>query len=243
VDGVRRLRDGEDVVLRYEPVEGDLHACLAVGLRDLVHHRVRRLYYGATLQRAVGYEAHTHPAAGGEQLHPGLLVDEAELDLIGDEAGVPEVGLGLLHELCAEVADPDEPGVALLDALLHGGHRLFQRNFGVWPVYEVEVDLVDAEALEAGLHGVEEVFPVKVIVPNLRGDEELTPVHALDGLADEFLGVPGAVVLGGVEVGQAEFDCHPYGGDCLRVPRLVGVLPAPHPPRPEAEYGYADAPR
>ena len=102
---------------------------------------------------------------------------------------------------------------------------------------QVEVDVVLAQATEAGPHRVDEVVVPEVAGPDLRGYEEVSPVVGLYGLAHQLLGVAGAVVLGGVNVGHPEPYAGPEGLHLGAVPGAVGLVPAPDAPGSHAEDG------
>src|SRR3981189_3357295 len=69
----------------------------------------------------------------------------------------------------------------------------------------IEIDMVEPQLPQTGVEGAVERIRRKLIMPDLRGDEELVPVHAgrRDGRADS-----GFVVVhrGGVDMSIAERD-------------------------------------
>jgi hypothetical protein len=80
-------------------------------------------------------------------------------------------------------------------------------------VDQVEVQVVQAEQLQALVEGAERLVVAVVGVPQLGGDEQLVPGNARDRLADAFLV---AVGRGGVDAAVAGLQCR---GD-----RVEGLL-------------------
>ena len=139
----------------------------------------------------------------------------------------------------AEVAD-----LAGLDELGHGADGLLDRDGLVDAVLVVEVDVVDAEALQRGVAGRADVVGAAVdadhgavgeaLVAELGGELDLV-APAGDGLADELLVGEGAVHVGGVEEGHAEVE-RPVDG--VGAALLVGgAVELRHPHAAEAEGG------
>src|ERR1700743_2852181 len=74
----------------------------------------------------------------------------------------------------SEVGHTDGAGAALVDQLLHGAPGLFTLlGLGRGPVHEVEVDVVQTEALEALFGAAQRVRATLVALPDLGGHEQL----------------------------------------------------------------------
>jgi hypothetical protein len=121
----------------------------------------------AGAQGAVGLQRHATALADVLQRTPEL--EGAELDLVDDrrEVGDLEHGLDVGR---TEVRDADRARVAAFLGTLHpvpGPGRP-----ALWPVDDVQVDVVQAEALEAALHLGGRVAPSRV---ELGRDEDILP--------------------------------------------------------------------
>ena len=77
-------------------------------------------------------------------------------------------------------------------------------------------------------------LPRQPVGRRLGCEEELRAPVALDGRADQFLGMARAVKLGRVDVAHAEVDGCGDDGDLLTIPRCVGPLPPADTPGAEA---------
>ena len=131
-----------------------------------------------------------------------------------------------------------------LDELGHRADGLLDRDGGVDAVLVVEVEVVDAEALEGGVAGGPHVVgravdadPAAVgvaLVAELRGELDLVAA-AGDRLADEPLVGEGPVHVRGVEEGDAEVEGAVDGVD----PGLLvgGAVELRHPHAAETEGG------
>ena len=124
----------------------------------------------------------------------------------------------------------------------HRPDRLLDRRVRVDPVLVVEIDVVDAEALEAAFDRLPHVVRAAVdpSAPWGRGalDAELGGDHdavapALDGAADEFLVGVRAVHVGRVEEGDAELERAVDGGDRLGLVPAGVELAHPHAAQPD----------
>jgi hypothetical protein len=110
-------------------------------------------------------------------------------------------------------------------------------------VHVVEVDVVDAEALERGVTGGPDV--VRGVVDRADAvdapDAELGGQHhlvaaVLDGPADELLVVPAAVHVGGVEEVDAEVEGAVDDRDGLLLVALAVELGHAHAAEPESRH-------
>ena len=176
----------------------------------------------------------------GVQLPHGLLGEvRVQLDLVcrGNHTSVQDV----LQSLLREVRDADGAGLA-------GGLDLLERPPGVQvlallrlgPVDEVQVHVVQAQALQGLVHGLQGGLVALVVVPQLGGDEQLLARDAAAGdrAPHTFLV---AVDLGGVDVAVADLQGlahHVFGnirvhlphaeaelGDRVAVVELQGLVP------------------
>jgi hypothetical protein len=124
------------------------------------------------------------------------------------------------------LADAEEPHLARGHELGHGAPGLLDRERGVDAVLIVEVDVIDAEALQRRVARAAHVVGVPVhhaeaafgpaLVPELGREDHLV-APARDGLADEELVGAEAVDVGGVEEVDAELERAVDGGDGLGV--------------------------
>src|SRR3989442_14752480 len=89
-----------------------------------------------------------------------------------------------------EVAHPDVPDLAGAVEGFEGFHRLPQRHLTprIRPVHLVEVDLANAEALQARGARLLHVVPPEVPAADLRRDEDLIAADVLDRLPHHPLG-------------------------------------------------------
>jgi hypothetical protein len=111
--------------------------------------------------------------------------------------------------------EPEVAHLALLDELLHRADGLLDRDRLVDAVLVVEVDVVDAEALQRGLAGLAHVVRLAVdaeiaavlaaLVAELGGEHDLVAA-AGDRAADELLVGERAVHVGGVEEGAPQLE-------------------------------------
>ena len=126
----------------------------------------------------------------------------------------------------AGLGQTDEADFALGDQLSQNADGFLNRGTRVHPVLVVEVDVVGPEALERALHCDADALRAAVrdagISARMREDAELRRHHhlvptALDRPTHQLLAVEWAVDLGGVDVGDAEFECSVDGADRLVV--------------------------
>lgn len=115
----------------------------------------------------------------------------------------------------ADLAQPEKANLALADQLSHRPNRLGQRHVGVAAMHVVEVDHLDPEPGQAGLHRLANVgavvaddnVPVLVLGESeLGGHRHRIPV-ALDERGDEFLVLAEAVEVCRVEQRHPVLDC------------------------------------
>ena len=151
------------------------------------HRRDRRvIQQRAHAQRAVGPGDNRIPVVDGA--HVGLVQQRVQFDLIDDrrdETQIDQVG----QLLGAEVADADRPGVTDLlglhepapgvDVLAVQFHR---------PGEQAQIDVIHAEARDAGFARVLRALETLVGLRQLGGDEQLITGDARigDGPADRF---------------------------------------------------------
>ena len=120
-----------------------------------------------------------------------------------------------------EIRAGDVADFAALDEAVESAEGLFDGRGRVEAVHVVDVDVIGAEATEAGFNGFEQVEAgganvVDVGADSERGfggDEELVAA-ALDGLAGDFFGEAVGIDVGGVEHVEAgvEADVYEAGG-------------------------------
>ncbi len=130
----------------------------------------------------------------------------------------------------AGFGEPEMTHLALVHQLRHGTDGVLDRRLGVDPVLVIQVDGLDAQALQRRLAGLPHVLgpaadPDEIPVgfshdaELRRHDDPVAPPG--DGAADEFLVGADAVDVGGVEQRDAAVERPVNGGD-----RLVLVPPA-----------------
>ena len=147
--------------------------------------------------------------AEGHQLPLEFAADERVIGLVGDVAG-PAVAVGDgegLHQVPAgEVGAGDVADFAALDEVVERAEGFFDGGGRVEAVHVVDVDVVGAEAAEAGFDGFQQVDAGGADVVDVGadaeggfgGDEELVAA-AFDGLAEDFFGEAVGIDVGGVE--------------------------------------------
>ncbi len=158
------LGDGDHVLLLHQPAQRDLARALAMRFADALQGVV--LEHLTPRQRAVRRERDVVLLAERPQ---GLLPQEGViLDL---HAGDRRDASSLVEQARGEVGDAD----VVHDLLLHQrGHRaegLLEVHVVVGPVEEQEVDVVEAEALDALVRGLLHLIGAGLLVPDLGGHE------------------------------------------------------------------------
>src|SRR5439155_5016629 len=167
------------------------------------------------------------PAEGERPVALDLALDEAVGRLEAVHGGYRR---GASQPFQVVVADADRADLPLLPQVLHRPHGFINRRRPVRPVDLVQIDDVDAQALEALLALVKDavaprvaadrhrdavnvgrapgVGPVRAVPPaaTLGGDHDLVPRDAADGLADDLLAATLPVNRGGVDRVDAVVD-------------------------------------
>jgi len=210
-----RFRHRGDAVLLDEPPERHLRRRLPVSVADLgegvvVEHRASR-------ERAVRRQCHVVFSTDGAQFRLiGVRVIE---DLVGDDRAVGDPNR--VPELRGrEVADAEVADPTSFAEFGHRGQRLLDGDARVWPVDQEQVQIVDAEIVEARLDGVDHVVVPEVRAPHLRGEKQLLPGN-VGGVDRPSHGGLVLVHLCGVDVSVAEVQRGPDRVDT----RLPLVLP------------------
>ncbi len=140
----------------------------------------------------------------------------------------------------AGLGQPEVTDLAGLHQLGHGADGLLDRHLRIDPVLVVEVDVVDPEPAQRRLARLAYVRGVAADQGRLAepvGEAELGGQHDLvaasgDGPSDQFLVVPGAVEVGGVQEGHPEVEGMVQGRDRLGVVR--GAVAVAHAHAPQA---------
>src|ERR1051326_2672791 len=119
--------------------------------------------------------------------------------------------MGAADALGARLAQPEKAHLALLDEPAHRTDRVLDRDGGVDPVLVIEVDDVDAEALERGFARLLNVFrpavdPARAAVLAEFGGEDDTLATPFERAPKQLLVLPEAVGVRAVEKIDAEVD-------------------------------------
>jgi hypothetical protein len=160
------LREHADVRLVEQPAQRDLRRRLAVRGADLAEHRV--VEQRAVGERRVRLEQQVALLGLGEQR--GLREVRVVLDLVGEDRRDLQ---RLLDQPRREVADADVADQALLAQVVECAERLLERHLGVRPVQEVEVEVLEAELLDALLGRAAQAVALEGARPHLGRDPEL----------------------------------------------------------------------
>src|SRR5688572_2455384 len=132
--------------------------------------------------------------------------------------------------------------LTLLDEALHRTDGVLDGRVRVYAMLIVEVDDLDAQALEARLAGLHHVLgpPVDALLAvgplhlaELGGDDRLAAPAVLERLAEQRLVVTPAVHVGRVEEGDALVDGVADVGDRLLVVRVAVDARHRHQPQPD----------
>ena len=151
-------------------------------------------------------------------------------------------GVRAANRVRSGLGEPEVAHLALLHELGHCADRLLDRRLEVDAVLVVEVDRVDAEALQRRLAGradvlrlaadAEELARRSAHVPELRREHDLVAA-AGDRLPDEPLVRAPAVHVGRVEEGDSELDRALDRRDRLTLVGGAVELGHPHAAEPE----------
>ena len=169
----------------------------------------------------------------------GLLGDEAlELALARDPLRLDDLARG-------EGGVPEVADLALMDEVGERDERLLDVGVGARPVDLVEVDPVRAEPAQRVLDRAHDpaaraALPVGVVAHRaveLGGQDDVVAA-ALQRLADDLLGLPAGVDVGGVDEVDAGVERGVDDADRLVV---VRVAPGAEHHRPEAHLADRDA--
>ncbi len=120
-------------------------------------------------------------------------------------------------------------------SLVKSLESLLQIDAPAWPVDQVQVQVVHAQAAQAVFAAAQHVSVLQMLGGDLGSDEKRRArrIHFTDDLAEQFFGVPGGIRLGGIEVGVAQFQ-----GRTQRQPgALVGGRVVADPPGAKADLG------
>src|SRR6185503_1551794 len=267
-------RDGDHVLaLRQHPGEGELRRGALLFLRDRLEPGgerhvlvqvlaleawmreapvafgqvllpVHRAGEHAAAERRVGDERDAELARGAQRflslapIHPGKFILHR-----GDRMHLVRAADGLGTRL----GQAERAHLALLDQLLHRADGLLDRHVRIDAGLVIEVDHVDAEALEAGIAGLLYVFRPAVDallavgafhLPELRHHQRLLAPAVLERPPEQRLVVAPAVHVGRIEVVHAALEGVMDDADGLLV---VGVsVDAGHRHQAEADRGDFD---
>ncbi len=179
----------------------------------------------------------------GEDLLLHLAVEQAVLDLVGDDVHGGERRSGFLQVSHREVAHPDGADLALREEALQSIHGLSQGDLlpGIGPVDLVEVDRVHTQSLPAELTRLQHVIVPQVATPHLRGNDHLVAVDLFQGAPHDLLRVAVAVGLRRVEEVHPQFMGSHHGGDTVLVPNVLSPELAPRLPRAQPHPGDLEA--
>src|SRR5215218_8962358 len=221
--GADGLHFVDDAQVALEVLAGEPRVGLAPVVIGEVVHGADPPSQQAMAERRVGNEPDPEPAQQRQDF--GLDVAGPER-VFGLQRGHRMHGVCPADRLGAGLGQSDVAYLAFGDQLGQRADRLFDGRVRVDAVLVVEVDVVGAEPLERafdrGLHivcaAVDDAGAAAGVGDETelgRHDDVVAP--ALDGLADNFLAVEGAVDLGGVDVGDPEVQRPVNGADRLGV--------------------------
>ena len=216
------LRNQRAVLREVLLLEARMRGAPPVDLREVGD----RAGQEAAAERRIGDEADAErPRDGARRL--GLLAVQQRV--LGLHRGDRVRRMGAADGLRRGLGQAEVAHLPLLDQPGHRADRLLDRHGGIDAVLVVEVDHLDAEALEGGLAGllhvvgpaVHAVRPARVLrLAELGGEEDLV-ADALQRLADHRLVVAPAIHVGAVEMRDAEIDGVADQLDGLRVVRVA----------------------
>ncbi len=193
--------------------------------------------------------------AGEEAAAEGRVGDEADAELAADRddfgfgVALPKGVFGLESGDGVNFVGASDGGgggfrkaevfnLASFDELGHGADGVFDRGVGIDAVLVVEIDVIEAEALERSIAGLADVLGLARDAPEggvfsfaeigeLGGEKDFVAA-GLDGVADQLFVVAHAVDVGGVEEGDAEVERAKEGGGGLFVVAFAVELAHAH---------------
>ncbi len=193
----------------------------------------------AAAERAVGHEPDAQFARGGQD--PGLHVAGPQRvfalqrrDRMHRVAAAQLIGAGF--------RDADRADLALVLQPAELAHRLLDRDARIDPVQIVEVDVLEPEPLQAGLHRLAGAHRRRIraapvlAVGELAGDDHPVPPIG-HRLAEQGLIVARPIAGGGVQEGDAQFDGPVDDADGFRIIRGPVDPREAHASQPEAADG------
>ena len=163
--------------------------------------------------------------------------DQVVGQLVDFDARKPLYGGQVLD---AEVGDSEVPDLAFLLQTLECADRVGERDLPVWPVDQVEVDVVGAEPGQASLARLLDLFGQQVYFGHLARDHNVfTP--ASQGPPEHGLRSAGAVAFRRVDEIDAVFQRGVDGGDRVFVVLFPERFAARERPCPQREFRDFDA--
>src|SRR5258708_26372353 len=121
--------------------------------------------------------------------------------------------VGAANGFRARLAETEKAGLAVRDQPGHGADRLFDRHGWIDAVLIIQIDHLDAEALQAGLAGSDHVLrpPVGYFAPAAAeiaelGRHEYLGTAPREGLADNRFILPEPIHIAGVEEPHPTLD-------------------------------------
>ncbi len=132
--------------------------------------------------------------------------------------------MGAAELLGARLRNADAPDLALILDAAELTDRVLDRDRRINAVKIIEIDMIDAEPLQARLDGCarSERRPVVAGLPvrELAGDDETVAIFA-DRLAEQLLVMARAIADRGIEEGDTKIDRAVDGAHRLRVVRAT----------------------
>jgi tellurite resistance protein TerC len=235
VRGAHRLRNRQHAALPEHPGQRHLHAGGAVAGGDVVEYRVRRQL--ATIDRRIGHQRHRVQPHPWQQLELGAALAERVIDLVARTGTAARQGMQLTHVGQIEIAHAPVPDAAAALQDLEAVDGVLQRHPAA-PVQQVQIDVVELEALQAAFTGGHHAGRIGIFRQHLGDDEELFALHLAgaqalgDGLADDRLGTTVGVHLGRIDDPVADLEGQ---AQCAQLRGLAGggfaVAPGSEPER------------
>src|ERR1044072_7581079 len=173
----------------------------------------------AGAERAVSNDSDAVLAAVGQDgVLDGAFLKVVE-DLVAGAAAFASDSDDLGELVLVELGDAPRGDRSHGDQLLEGGNGVCH-GMSAWPVQEIAVEALDAEALHAPLARGDRAAP-RGVRGQLLADEEDVVAAAADGFADELLDLAVAIHLGRVDVVHAEVEATLKEGGRGRAHRVV----------------------